>query len=175
VDAVELLFEDALRYDPALTPEQVLQNRCFTTRQLQRDARDADVSTNGIEGDIARPQRGTERRSRTAQQRLCSSNELAHYKRLHEIIICPRIQPENSLFHGIPRGENQDRYVISGRTQLSEQVEPIAVGKPKVEDRGIVGGVCQCFPRIAPQPYSVHDKLSSFQRGFDELRNSRFI
>src|SRR5262249_2751408 len=86
VDAVKFVFEHALRYDPALAAEQVLQNRSFTTRELQRNAGNADVATNGIEHDIAGLESSTERRSWTAQQGLCSSNEFAHCKRLDQIV-----------------------------------------------------------------------------------------
>src|SRR5262249_8769647 len=78
VDAIELFFENALRYDAALTAEQVLQNRSFTTRELQRDAGDADVPTDGIEDDIAGLKGGAEHRSRTAQQRLRPPNTPPH-------------------------------------------------------------------------------------------------
>src|SRR6516225_376905 len=63
VDAVELFFENALRYDAALAAEQVLQNRSLTTRKLQWNAGNADVSTDGVEDDIAGLKGGTERRS----------------------------------------------------------------------------------------------------------------
>src|SRR5262249_58539250 len=53
VDAIELLFENALRYNAALAAEQVLQNRSFATRQLQWNAGNAYISTNGIEDDIS--------------------------------------------------------------------------------------------------------------------------
>src|SRR5262249_8719671 len=86
VDAVELVFENALRYDPALAAEQVFQDRSFTTGKLQRNAGNADVSTDGIEDDIPGLKSSTERRSRTAQQGLRPSNEFAHCKRLHEIV-----------------------------------------------------------------------------------------
>src|SRR5215813_6927090 len=66
VDAIELFFENALRYDAALAAEQVLQNRSFTTRELQRNAGNADVPTDRIEGDIAGLKGGAERRARTA-------------------------------------------------------------------------------------------------------------
>src|SRR5262245_19518385 len=70
VDAVELFFENALRYDAALAAEQVLQNGSFTTRELQRYAGDADVPTDGIDYDIDDLKGGTQHRSRTAQPRL---------------------------------------------------------------------------------------------------------
>src|SRR5262245_62565912 len=143
VDAIELFFENALRYDPALAAEQVLQNRSFTTRELQRDAGDADVSTNGIEDDIAGLKGGAERRARTAQQRLRAGNELAHRERLDEVVVCPGIEAENTILHRIACRENQNRYAVSGRPQFGQQVQPVTVGKPEVEDCGIVGGVCQ--------------------------------
>ena len=52
VDAVEFLFENALRHDPPLTPKQVLQNRSFTTRELQRRAGNAYVAADGVEYDV---------------------------------------------------------------------------------------------------------------------------
>src|SRR5262249_30979872 len=175
VDAVELVFENALRYDAALAAEQVLQNRSFTTRKLQRNAGNADVSTNGIEDDIAGLKGGTERRSRTAQQSLRPSNEFAHRKRLHEIVVCARIEAKNTLLHRIACGQDQNRYAVSSRPQFSKQVQSVPVGKPEVEDRGIVGGVCQRFPRIGPQPHGVHGKLGALKRGFDDFRNPRLI
>src|SRR5262249_2786596 len=65
VDAIELFFDNALRYDAALAAEQVLQNRSFAARKLQWNAGNAYVSANRIEDDIAGLKRGTERRSRT--------------------------------------------------------------------------------------------------------------
>src|SRR5215813_9484442 len=80
VDAIELFFDNALRYDTALAAQQVLQNRGFATRKLQWNAGNAYVSTNGIEDDIAGLKRSTERRSWTAQQSLRPGNEFAHRK-----------------------------------------------------------------------------------------------
>src|SRR5262249_42239157 len=131
VDAVELFFENALRYDAALASEQVLQNRGFTTRELQWDAGNADVSANGIEDDIAGPKGGAERRSRTAQQRLRAGNELAHREWLHEIVVCARIEAENTVLNRITCGQDQNRYAISRRPQFSQQVQPVTVGPAK--------------------------------------------
>src|SRR5215469_10870426 len=115
VDAVELFFENALRYDAALAAEQVLQNRSFTTRELQWDAGDTDVPANGIEDDIAGPKGGAERRARTAQQRLRPSNEFAHRKWLNEIVVSARIEAKYTLLHRIACGQDQNRYAISRR------------------------------------------------------------
>src|SRR5262245_41275596 len=120
VDAIELFFEHALRYDAALAAEQVLQNRSFATRKLQWNAGNAHVSTNGIEDDIAGLKRGTERRSWTAQQSLRPGNEFAHRKRLHEIVVCARIKAKNTLLHRIACGENQNRYAVSSRPQFGK-------------------------------------------------------
>src|SRR5262249_6859147 len=122
VDAIELVFENALRYDAALAAEQVLQNRSFTTRKLQWNAGNAYVATNGIEDDIAGLKSGTERRSRTAQQGLGPSNELAHCKRLHEIVVCARIEAKNTLLHRIACSQDQNRYAISSWPKLSQQL-----------------------------------------------------
>src|SRR5215831_321756 len=122
VDAVELFFENALRYDAALAAEQVLQNRSLTTRKLQWNAGNADVSTDGVEDDIAGLKGGTERRSGTAQQRLRASNELAHREWLHEVVVCARIEAENTVLHRIARGEDQNGDAVSSRPQLSKQV-----------------------------------------------------
>src|SRR5215471_6341826 len=122
VDAVELFFENALRYDAALAAEQVLQSRSFTTRELQWNAGNADVSTNGVEDDIAGLKGGTERRSGTAQQRLRASNELAHREWLHEVVVCARIEAENTVLHRIACREDQNRYAVSSRPQFSQQV-----------------------------------------------------
>src|SRR5262249_31592 len=100
----------------------MLQNRSFTTRELQWNAGNADVSTNGIEGDIGGLEGGAERRSRTAQQRLRAGNELAHREWLHEIVVCARIEAENTILHRITCGEDQNRYAISRRPQFSQQV-----------------------------------------------------
>ena len=100
----------------------MLQNRSFTTRKLQRSAGNADVSTDGIEDDIAGLKGGAERRARTAQQRLRAGNELAHRERLHEVIVCPRIETENTVVHRIACRENQNRYAVSRRPQFSKQV-----------------------------------------------------
>src|SRR5262249_53798547 len=51
----------------------------------------------------------------------------------------------------------------------------VTVGKPQVEDCGIVGGVCQRFPRIGAPPHGVHGKLGALQLSFDDFRNSRLI
>src|SRR5262249_36272910 len=110
VDAIELFFENALRYDAALAAKQVLQNRSFAAGKLQRNPGNADVSTNGIEDDISGLKGGTERRSRTAQQGLRPRNELAHRKRLDEIVVCARIEAENTLLHRIACREDQNRY-----------------------------------------------------------------
>jgi len=112
----------APRYDAALAAEQVLQNRSFTTRKLQWNAGNADVSTNGIEDDIAGPKGGAERCSRTAQQRLRAGNELAHREWLHEIVVCARIEAENTVLHRIACREDQNRYAVPGRPQFSKQV-----------------------------------------------------
>src|SRR5262249_48918208 len=120
--AIELFFQDALRYDAALAAEQVLQNGSFTTRKLQRNAGNADVSTDGIELDIAGLKGGAERRARTAQQRLRAGNELAHREWLHEVIICARIEAENTVFHRIACREDQNRYAVSSRPQFGKQV-----------------------------------------------------
>src|SRR5262245_63669918 len=122
VDAIEFVFEDTLRYDPALAAEQVLQNRSFTTRKLQWNAGNADVSTDGIEDDIASLKRGAERRSRTAQQGLGPGNELAHCKRLHKIVVCARIKAKNALLHGIACGQDQNRDAVSSGPQFGKQV-----------------------------------------------------
>src|SRR5215471_1550476 len=122
VDAVELFFENALRYDAALAAEQVLQSRSFTTRELQWNAGNADVSTNGVEDDIASLKGGTERCSGTAQQRLGASNELAHREWLHEVVVCARIEAENTVLHRIACREDQNRYAVSSRPQFSQQV-----------------------------------------------------
>src|SRR5215475_4733136 len=122
VDAVELFFENALRYDAALAAEQVLQNRSFTTRELQWIAGDADVPANGIENDIAGPKGGAERRPRTAQQGLRAGNEFAHCEWLHEIVVCARIEAENTVLHRIACREDQNRYAVSRRPQFSQQV-----------------------------------------------------
>ena len=66
-----------------------------------------------IEDDIAGLKRGPERRSRTAQQRLRASNELAHRKRLHEIVVCARIEAKYTLLHRIARSQDQNRYAVS--------------------------------------------------------------
>src|SRR5262249_18382532 len=97
-------------------------NGSFTTRELQRNAGNAYVSTDGIESDIAGPKGGTERRSRTAQQGLCPSNEFAHCKRLHEIVVCASIEANNTLLHRIACCEDQNRYTVSSRPQFSKQV-----------------------------------------------------
>src|SRR5262249_8931921 len=175
VDAVELLFENALRYDAPLTPKQVLQNRRFTTRELQRHAANAYVSTDGVEYDVPCPQRGTERRTRTAQQGLCPSDEFAHGKGFHEIVVRPGIEAKDPLLHSIARGEDQYRDMISCGTQLSEQIQPIAVGKAEIQNRGIIGGVCQRLLCVGSHAYGVYDEFGSFQCGFDELRNSWLI
>src|SRR5262249_22463540 len=122
VDAVELFFENALRYDAALAAEQVLQNRSFTTRELQRNAGDADVATDGIEDYFAGLKGGAERRSRTAQQGLRASNEFAHREWLHEIVVCARIEAENTVLHRIACREDQNGYAVPGRPQFSQQV-----------------------------------------------------
>src|SRR5262249_23985188 len=135
----------------------------------------ADVSTNGIENDIAGPKGGAERRSRTAQQGLRAGNEFAHCERLYEIIVCARIEAENTVLNRIACRENQNGYAVSSRPQFSQQVQPVTVGKPEVEDCGILGGVCERFPRIVPPPHGVHCKLGALQRSFDDFRNSRLI
>src|SRR5262249_17700459 len=121
VDAIKLLFENALRDDPALTPQQVLQNRGLTSRQLQRDAVNAYVSSNSVEHGVAGPERGTEHRSGTPQEGLCPSDEFAHRERFDEIVVGPCIEPEDPVLHRITCGEDQDRYVVSSRAQFGEQ------------------------------------------------------
>ena len=153
----------------------MLQNRSFTTRKLQWNAGNACVSTNGIEDDIAGLKRGTERRSRTAQQGLRPSDELAHREWLHEIVVCARIEAKHTLLHRIACSQDQNRYAVSSGPQFSKQVQPVTVGKPEVEDCGIVCGVCQRFSRIGPQPHRVHGKLGALERSLDEFRNSSLI
>src|SRR5262249_5849073 len=121
-DAVALFFETARRSDAPLAAEQVLQTRSLTTRKLQWNAGNADVSTDGVEDDIAGLKGGTERRSGTAQQRLRASNELAHREWLHEVVVCARIEAENTVLHRIACREDQNRYAVSSRPQFSQQV-----------------------------------------------------
>src|SRR5262249_6537818 len=111
-----------LGYDPTLTPEQMLQNGRFTTRELQRNAGDADVSPDGVEHDVACPKGGTKCCSWTPQERLCSCDEFAHSKGFHQIVVRPRVEAKKPVLHCIACGENQHRYVISSRTQFCEQV-----------------------------------------------------
>ena len=61
-------------------------------------------------------------RGRTAQQRLRAGNELAHRERLHEIVVCARIEAENTVLHRIACREDQNGYAVPGRPQFSQQV-----------------------------------------------------
>src|SRR5262245_26522425 len=96
-------------------------------------------------------------------------------KRLHEIVVCARIEAKHTLLHRIACSQDQNRYAVSSRPQFSQQVQPVTVGKPEVEDCGIVSGVCQRFPRIGAQPHGVHGKLGALQRSFDDFGNPRLI
>src|SRR5262249_28128589 len=116
------LFENTLRYYPALPPEQVLQNRRFTPRELQRNTSNTDVPADRVEYDISCLQAGTKRRSWTAQQGFCPSDEFAHRKRFHEIVVGPRVEAKDPVLHRIACGQDQDRYVISSRAQFSKEV-----------------------------------------------------
>src|SRR5260370_2251276 len=107
---MELFFEYALRCGADLAAEQVPQDRSFTTRELHWNAGDADVSTDGIEDDVAGLKGGAERRARTTQQRLRAGNELAHREWLHEVIVCPPIKAEDTVLPRIPCPEDQTQY-----------------------------------------------------------------
>src|ERR1700721_2400891 len=92
IDPVELFFQDGLRHDPALPPQQVLQDCALATGQLQRKFAYSHVSSDRIQYNIARLELDAKCSTGPPQKRLGAGNELNRGEGFYKVVVRAGIQ-----------------------------------------------------------------------------------
>jgi len=153
----------------------MFQDRAFAPRQQKRHIPDRHISSDRIETYISRLERRSKRSPRTAQQRLCASDELGHGERLDEVVICTCIKAVDAVLDRVARGQDENRSLIPARPHLSKKREAVAVRQAQIEDHGIVGANPKRRLSVATRSHRINSK-SGFSQGLPEnLRDPNLI
>jgi len=105
----------------------MLEDSAFTPGHEHRDVADQHVSTDRVEGDVARLQHCSERAAWAAQECLRAGDELGHREWLHEIIVGARIETRDPILDRVTRRQDENRHPIVTGAQLTKQAKAIAI------------------------------------------------
>jgi hypothetical protein len=91
----------------------------------------------GIQSQASQSQSPGLLRTATAQESAASRKQFGEGKGLHQVVICARIQPLNTVFNRITGREQQDRNSDSVAPHLSENLAPAASRQHDVQQNQV--------------------------------------
>jgi hypothetical protein len=96
-------------------------------------------------------------------------------KRLGQIVVGPAVQPGDAIRHRIARGQDQDRRGIAPAPQRLQDLQPVHVRQPQIEDNRIVAFGRQDIERALAAIDQIDGKAPGPQRCLHPARKARIV
>ena len=158
----QLIFDLTLWHDATTLAQQHFKNRTLACRQGMRRTVNHDLSKLNVEGDIADSEAAAGESTGPPLQGLQPGDKFLHRERFDEIVVGTRAQPRNAVTYAIAGCQHQYRYRLAATTQISQEIQTIAIRQSEVEHDspilhigkglvGILGGIYGINFEIVPR------------------------
>jgi len=128
-----------------------------------------------VEDDVAGFQHRAERLPGPAQKCLGAGDQLGHCEGLDQVVIRPGVQAGHPGLDRVAGREHQHGDAVPRPPQLTQQLHPVPVRQPEVEDDGIVGDERHRRAGIGDGRDRVHDEAGPAQGRSQHLDDPHFI
>jgi hypothetical protein len=119
-------------------PQEEFEQRELRAGQADRPVASAYFPGRGIECEVGVGQyRAVDARGGTAEQSPQPGQQLLQGEGLAEIVVGPGVESGDAVGDGVARGEDEDGYVVAGRTESSARRDAVQPRHHHVEDHSI--------------------------------------
>ena len=155
--------------------QQHFQHLKFPARQPEAARGRGQLTGRPIERDVAQPQAGIGLRGVGARHRAHARQQLAHGKRLGQIVVCAAVQPLHLVVDLGLGGQQQHGKQVAPRAQLTEHLDPVHHRHHNVQHRAVIASAVQTVERGLPVVYRIHRVARALQYGPQRFGQRLFI